>query len=162
MSFWKSLSTLAVSCILMLEWRRLLRLATVGPRDRENEVVGLEGAIIIRGGWMVLSECRRPGRCACTRSKFESGLEAAEVSDVRRTTSSMLIDVRRDSSRSVGGRGGPLFACNLALCSCICSLFSNKNKTKTKMLNLKLKLHLIYGEFPLTVLALCPPARPSR
>lgn len=88
----------------MLECRRPYRLHALGRRDNENEVVGVDGAIKIRGGWIVLSEWRRPGRCACTRSRFESGLDAADVTDARRTTSSILIDVRRDSNRSDGGR----------------------------------------------------------
>lgn len=70
--------------------------------------MGLDGARIILGGWMVLSEWRRPGRWACTRSRFESGDEATEeaVTEVRRTTSSMLIDVRLVSRRKEGGRCG--------------------------------------------------------
>ena len=90
----------------MLEWRLVLKLFVLGPRDRENEVVGLEGAIKMRGGWMVLSEWRLPGRWACTRRRLESGLEAAEVTEVRRTTSSILIEVRLFSSLNEGGRWG--------------------------------------------------------
>lgn len=41
---------------MVLEWRLAFRLLVLGPLDNENEVVGLEGAIRIRGGWMVLSE----------------------------------------------------------------------------------------------------------
>ncbi|KPM08474.1 hypothetical protein QR98_0069950 [Sarcoptes scabiei] len=88
------------------ECRRPLRLFALGPRESENDVVGDDGAINILGGRIVLSECRRPGRCACTLSRLESGLDAADVSDERRTTSSMLIEVLLDSKRSVGGLCG--------------------------------------------------------
>lgn len=88
------------------EWRRAFKLLVLGPLDNENEVVGVDGATKILGGNIVLSEWRRPGKWACTRSRFESGLEAADVREARRTTSSILIDVRLDSRRNDGGRWG--------------------------------------------------------
>ena len=88
------------------EWRRAFKLLVLGPLDNENEVVGVDGATKILGGNIVLSEWRRPGKWACTRSRFESGLEAADVREARRTTSSILIDVRLESKRNDGGRFG--------------------------------------------------------
>ncbi|KAH9416416.1 hypothetical protein DERP_012844, partial [Dermatophagoides pteronyssinus] len=65
--------------------------------DNENDVVvGVDGATKILGG-----------KFACTRNRFESGLEAADaVKEARRTTSSILIDVRLESKRNDGGRFG--------------------------------------------------------
>lgn len=60
-----------------LEWRRIARFAGV------YDPSGLEGAIKILGGCIVLSECRRPGNVACTRNRLESGDDASIKRDRR-------------------------------------------------------------------------------